>query len=49
MVDFAGNRAGLAVRTLLVTISVATVLAIAACNKEQQQSAPAQAGPKKFA
>ena len=48
MFDFAGNRVGLAVRTLLVTASVAAVLAIAACNK-QQQSEPAQAGPKTFA
>src|SRR5947208_2986326 len=47
MFDFGGNRIGGAVRSLLVAVSVATLLPIAACKK--QESTAVQAGPMTFA
>jgi len=47
MFDFVSNRVGFAVRSLLVTVSVATLLPIAACKK--QESTAVQAGPRTFA
>jgi hypothetical protein len=47
MFDLVGNRTNSAVRSVLLMASVALLLPIAACNK--QDSSPVQAGPKTFA